>query len=294
MKVNIFVYIFLIVLLSSIVMAEDFKVDEIRLYVNEDRQEDADIAGGELSAYRDDKIAIRVDIENNFSVGLRNIDVFFTADSIKRNGDDIEITREDIEINNGDEQKISMQFDVPSDAIYDVYDLKLKIRGEFENGTDLSDWTQTWDLDILEKEEKINDTKSIDRMADACIELIVQDRTILDKLTALPTTITDSNKNLFESYKTDCNNNLVDTKTKLDTCTTDLENEKTTTTSLRVNIENRLTRDDCNKEITKSKKDAVFVWQAIVVIGVIGGFIFFRKKQKVKSSDESMPRYPIG
>lgn len=153
-------YILVFFLLSNFVLADTFNIEEIRVYVEDSRQRDAKVSGGSFDGYRDENVKFRVEIDNNYTRNMEDIDIILVAVGIKRNGDDIEVSQENIDINSGDDKTVNLEFTIPSDSIYDYYDIELEIDGDFDNGTHLEDWIQTWDLEVLKKEEEEEEEES--------------------------------------------------------------------------------------------------------------------------------------
>ena len=154
------IYLVLFVLLSSFALAETFNVDDVRVYVGDSRQRDVGVGGESFEASREDVIKFRVTIENEYPTDIKDVKVMLSVIGIQKNGDDIDITSGNVDIQDGNKEKINLEFTVPSDTIYDVYDIEMEIEGEFENNTDLDDWFGEWEIEIIKQEEEDVEEKS--------------------------------------------------------------------------------------------------------------------------------------
>lgn len=144
-----------------ITMAE-LELEEIRVYVNNERYYDADESGGDIDVTRGDTIKLRVNLENNMdnTTEARLKGVIELIDD----GDDIKEERSWYAISANDNEWETLELDIPSDSSRDDYDLELYIYYKYYNGT-VEELKVEWVVFVeIDKEEETELELTLDEL----------------------------------------------------------------------------------------------------------------------------------
>ncbi|MBS3098407.1 tandem-95 repeat protein [Candidatus Woesearchaeota archaeon] len=105
-------------------------------------------------------IELNIQIENLFDedtdMEIKDIEVIVTIEEID-DGDDLEEDADEFDLDAGDKEKITLNFNIPDDAEEDVYDVVIEADGDDDNGNTHS-ITKTLKLEVKRKKHEIKVT----------------------------------------------------------------------------------------------------------------------------------------
>ena len=118
-------------------VCEKLKVKDISVYVDGKKEAGADEEGGKIDVVPGSKIELTIKIENLYSdnedVEIEDVSVEATLESID-DGNDIEATANDFDLNAGKDKEIVLEFNIPLEVEDGDYDLIIEIEGGNERG----------------------------------------------------------------------------------------------------------------------------------------------------------------
>lgn len=142
-------------------ICQPLKVKEIKVYVDGNRESDADKDGGDIEAEPGDELEFKIELENIFDfdndLEIENIEAEITIKDIDDNSD-IEESVDFKDIEEGDEEKEEISIEIPLRLDDDNYDIELKITGETSEGVD-QEIIINYDLEIDKEKHDLKFSK---------------------------------------------------------------------------------------------------------------------------------------
>jgi len=277
--------VLLLLLIPSVLAYGGMDIEEIRVYVDKDRQNGVEEDGDDFYVQAGDLVDIIIEFYNyNHTVTEVKIDATF------ENIDDGEDITKDIDwfdVDADDDRSKPIAFAVPSDAREDDYDLTLEITYKYANGTQEQLEDITFEVTVRkesEKEKSINLEGSFDNLTNIC-------GGITQSLNSCFGFINSSNK---------CESEMSTCREQKGVCTTDLNNYKedytdcsNERTDLKQQVQNTqnemstmITLKMCNDEVTDKEKQ-MQQYGLVGGLGIAAGLYFWNKKKKGENVAES-------
>jgi len=277
--------VLLLLLIPSVLAYGGMDIEEIRVYVDKDRQNGVEEDGDDFYVQAGDLVDIIIEFYNyNHTVTEVKIDATF------ENIDDGEDITKDIDwfdVDADDDRSKPIAFAVPSDAREDDYDLTLEITYKYANGTQEQLEDITFEVTVRkesEKEKSINLEGSFDNLTNIC-------GGITQRLNRCFGFINSSNK---------CESEMSTCREQKGVCTTDLNNYKedytdcsNERTDLKQQVQNTqnemstmITLKMCNDEVTDKEKQ-MQQYGLVGGLGIAAGLYFWNKKKKGENVAES-------
>ena len=114
----------------------NLNINEIKVYVDGDKDSGADENGGVIDDVKPgSEIRLKIEIENNGSLEIENIDVEGVIYDID-DGNDIEEEDDIGDLKAGKDEEVTLEFKIPLEVEEDDFLLELEIEGEDENDTE--------------------------------------------------------------------------------------------------------------------------------------------------------------
>lgn len=276
--------ILLIIVCAISIVSAELELDEIRVYVNNERYYDADKEGGDIDAKKSDTLELIVYLDNNVNTTtqaklkgvIENID----------DGNDITKEQDWYDISANDDKAKTLSFIIPSDAVKDEYDMDLTIYYKYSNGTEYSFSKIEWNIIVEEEKQKeITLNEVVGNMSMTCSQVISKMTESFDymgKYSGCTENLTGCREERG-TYKTQAEENE---KTKnvcvidRDSCKTEIkecENDKTLMVS-RNQCDNE--KDDAvliNVKEAEKKKDTMMAG-IIAIAGAVGLIVWQKRK----------------
>lgn len=119
------IYVLILLVMVTSIVATDIEIQSVKFYVNDERYSGPDEDGGDIDVNTDDTLEMVIKVQNNL-VNKTQVKFRGVLENIN-DGEDIskEINWFDVEGN--DDKSKTLGWVIPSDALYDDYDLELKI-----------------------------------------------------------------------------------------------------------------------------------------------------------------------
>ena len=135
----------------------ELELDEIKVYINEDRYYDADEGGGDIDVERGDILKLKVYLENNMSntTEVRLKGVIELIDD----GEDLTEEKDWYGISEHKTKWGTLEFDIPYDSPRDDYDLELFIYYQYSNEI-VEEIKVEWDVIVEVEDEDKNDIET--------------------------------------------------------------------------------------------------------------------------------------
>jgi len=279
-------YLLLICLLLLPSVFADVGLKSVKVYVNDERYENADKGGGDIFLYQNDILDVVVGVRNDMNKST-NAWIKGTIMDID-DGDDLIKEQKKFDIEPGEERSKSLSFHIPSDANIDRYDFLLEVYYNTYNGTEDKIKVE-YDIKILkkEKENEINLVESFNNLTKSCDGIVGSLNTCFN----------------FKGRYENCSSELSTVKEergtyKLDSenCKMDLEDCRLEKTSIEDKInkcENQkkamLENSECERRIDvsvkKAEKDKDNFFMGVMAVALAGWFIWKQKKSKISVTD---------
>ena len=272
------IYIIALLLLTTSTFAL-VEIQDVRAYVDDERESNVDEDGGDIYVYPKDVLDLIVEMENpdnitvevEFKATLENID----------NGDDIVKQQDWFEVDAEDERSKMISFTIPDDAEEDDYQLVLRIYYKYENGS-----KDEWEIEYEVNVKKDGDTSldledSFLNLTDTCNMMVKEmstcygfiNQTNIDS-DALSTCREERGK--FETDYTNCNSNLQTSNAEKTNCEREKQqkiNEMGSMVSLSI------CQNQTSTAVRKAEKskDQIMIGAGALAVGF---YMYMRKKQK--------------
>lgn len=286
-------YIILIValLLLQSVYAEQMIIDDIRVYVNENRQTNVDKDGGDIEDVRpNDVVEFRVDIKNgNSDEALDDVLVFAEIIDID-DGRDLENDLNRFTLRKGESERKVLTFTIPEDSEDDDYDVNLIIRGINTNNTE-----ETYNVSyILEVITSVADTfnirDAISNISNYCQTSNTNVEYVKSKIDSVigPGAALESCQNEVSSAKQDSQNSQRSYEEKVreydkiksdwDKCDADYQSLKDDYSQCSFRLSNA-TEEANNIRLQASKSNSNTKMMIVIGLLVVGGLYWYRNNK---------------
>lgn len=264
-----------------------FELENIKVYVNNERETGADEDGGDIDVNPSAVVDITIEINNdeNTTTQARIKSILEDID----NGDDIKKELDWFDVDADDDRAKTISFIIPDDADIDNYDLELTIDYKYSNGTE-GQYEIKYDVNVEkpkdEEEDKIDLESSFNNMTNTCNRIIGGMDTYFDyvgKFTECSNSLSTvmEERGTYKAKSEDCSGNL-------DVCKDEKGSAETDKQSCEIAKESMKTIDSCNNEITtgikdaEKKKDNLYITLGVIAFGVW----WWNKGRKKKTYEE--------
>jgi len=275
------------------VINAEFRVDQVKAYVNNDRVSGFDEDGGDVDLNRGDDLEIQILMENT-----ENTTTQAKIKGILNNineGDDI--TKEfewfDVEADN-DKQK-TLTFNIPTEARIDNYDLDIEIIYKFSNGTE-DDISLEYVVYVREEgtSEDIDLKSTLASLADNCSAMVIGLDTCFGYISGFQNKTGELST--CKEERGVCQTDIDNTRQNYDECNQERNQLKIDNQNLENMKKAMYTVQQCNNititQVEKEKKSLNNMYGMIVGGGVI--FWFFSKNKKKKETVADTQFYERG
>jgi outer membrane murein-binding lipoprotein Lpp len=248
-----------VVILATGVFAE-LEIDEIKFYINNEREPSADKEGGDIDIQRGDLMEISIDVDNNEAntTEVRYIGTIFDIDD----GEDDKKTLGYFDIDAYDDKTRTLSFNIPSDAELSYYSLEIEIDYRYLNGTE-GKYDIDYDLRVINDEEEIDLRSSFDNLTNTCNSLlnsfgnfayyINESENAKDELTTCREEMGD-----YKSQAEECQSTIEGVKEERDECTgTTVPDLNRQIESLQNKVDTMITSKECEKITEEKVKEKV-------------------------------------
>ncbi len=268
----------------------ELELDEVKVYVNDERDFDVDEDGGEIDVERGDNLEIRAYLDNN-----RNNDTEIKLRGIIRDIDDGDDETEERDYTlhaNETEEMTRIFMTIPDDAILDDYDFDLIIEYKYSG----EGWKSIEvDFDIIVKGDELEKIELEDvmrNMSVVCSNVISQMTQTFDYINRYDNVSTSLSTCREErgTYQTQAS----EKEKTLIQCQTDRNNYQNDEKECNNKIEQMISKSDCKVEKDDEIKDAVEKAEKKkdnTMIGLLGGaaiigYVMWRRKKGVAVHDK--------
>lgn len=281
------ILIFVVLCIIPMVFAE-LKLDEVRVYVNNDRDYSVDKDGGDINVEKGDVVELVVHLINNMD-NITKAKIKGIVRDIESGGD---ITKNidwyDIEANGGRSKTLS--FTIPNDADADDYDFDLTIDYEYNNGT-----TDEFEIDfeVIVQEIKSTETelKEVVRNVSTTCSNVIEKMSASfdyigrnDNLTGELSTCKDE-RGTYKAQADERERTLIQCQTDRDNYNQDKQEcEDKKSLMISVNECKSQTDDAVTEAVNEAKKKKDNTMLGIGAVGLVGWY--FLKKRKKTSVHE--------
>lgn len=279
-------YIILVCLLCiPLVMAT--RIEEVKVYVDDELSNSADEDGGDMLAYNGDSIDFLVTIKNDFNVSME-AKIKATIYDLD-NGNDIVKEQSWFTIDKEDSRTKGVFFQIPVAATVDDYDVKVVVYYKYSNSTEDSesidydltvrkDSTTTAELDLKSALYNLSiNCEGITKGMGSCFGYIGKFSNCTEELSTV------------KEERGDAMNDASNCKTMLENCNSEkssCENEKNSCASASGS---KLSLDECqiktNEELRLNNQKNTNNMMLIIALAVGGFFLYNKRKQNATVPD---------
>lgn len=296
----------MLILMSMNVLAHQMEIQEVRVYVDDNRELDADKSGGLITAYPEAQVKFQVKLKNNYlNYSINDVKMYLKIENIYSNDDNINKESSLFTLGINQERTTTISFDVPSDAGRDIFYTELKIVGSANES--ITEYIY-YDLEIVKVDEETNPVKLLENFTTICSGLMnsynylnvtfdyadryarcLKDKGIVEDLQAMY-----DKKN--EEYNTCVNRNRDDNglwESKLNNKTQELTNCLTEKSGM---INNQECQNRVNQALTPyTQKNQSSGGNNNFVLLVAGGFVVYliwknKKRKETEYPSDGMPQ----
>ena len=272
------VYIIALLLLTTSTFAL-VEIQDVRAYVDDERESNVDEDGGDIYVYPKDVLDLIIEMNNpdnitvevEFKATLENID----------NEDDIVKEQNWFEVDEEDERSKMISFTIPDDAKEDHYDLVLKIYYKYDNGSE-GDWEIDYEVNVrTDGDDTIELEDSFRNLTDTCNMMVKEMSTCYGfinqtSIDAGTLSTCKEERGRFETDYTNCNNNLQTCNAEKTNCEREKQqkiNEMGSMVSLSI------CQNQTSTAVRKAEKskDQIMIGAGALAVGF---YMYMRKKQK--------------